>query len=347
MKPILIVEDETVMRESLRDWLTDSGYQVETAEEGEEALKTIAVQDFGLLILDLRLPGKDGLEILREARAKSPQLKGVIITAYPSVETAVEAMKEGAIDYLPKPFELNQLEKLIQETLGPVQVEIRPRVVAEEVVAEPIVVEEALGEEVTLVINDKEVKARQGMTILEAAQSIGIDIPTLCYHKKLTPYGACRLCTVEIVRGQRSRLVTSCVYLVEDGLIVKTESEPVIKIRKMLLEMMWARAPGVQAIRDYGIKYGISRTKFEVEPTFCILCGLCVRYCAEVKKKNAIGFIGRGTEREVMFFPEIASEECPECGECYSICPTGVLPSNYGLAQLPHFASSGGVYSQP
>ena len=141
-------------------------------------------------------------------------------------------------------------------------------------------------------------------------------------------------------------MVTSCVYLVEDSLIVKTESEPVIKIRKMLLEMMWARAPGVQAIRDYGIKYGINRTRFEVEPTFCILCGLCVRYCAEVKKKNAIGFIGRGTEREVMFFPEIASEECPKCGECYSICPTGVLPSNYGLAQVPHFVSSGGVYSQ-
>jgi len=346
MKPILIVEDEAVMRESLRDWLTDSGYQVETAEEGEEALKTIAVQDFGLLILDLRLPGKDGLEILREARAKSPQLKGVIITAYPSVETAVEAMKEGAIDYLPKPFELNQLEKVIQETLGPVQVEIRPKTVAEEVVAEPIVVGEALGEEVTLVINDKEVKARQGMTILEAAQSVGVDIPTLCYHKKLTPYGACRLCTVEIIRGQRSRLVTSCVYLVEDGLIVKTESEPVIKIRKMLLEMMWARAPGVQAIRDYGIKYGISRTKFEVAPTFCISCGLCVRYCAEVKKKNAIGFIGRGTEREVMFLPEIASKECPKCGECYELCPTGVLPSNYGLAQVPHFASSSGIYSQ-
>ena len=148
MKPILIVEDETVMRESLRDWLTDSGYQVETAEDGEEASKTIAEQDFGLLILDLRLPGKDGVEVLREARAKSPQLKGVIITAYPSVETAVEAMKEGAIDYLPKPFELNQLEKLIQETLGPVQVEIRPRVIAEEIVAEPTVVEEAKVEEV-------------------------------------------------------------------------------------------------------------------------------------------------------------------------------------------------------
>ena len=126
MKPVLIVDDEVVMRESLRDWLTDSGYQVEIAEEGEEALKTIAEHDFGLVILDLRLPGKDGIEVLREAKEKRPQLKGVIITAYPSAQTAVEAAKEGAIGYLPKPFDLNNLEKLIQETLGPVQVEIKP-----------------------------------------------------------------------------------------------------------------------------------------------------------------------------------------------------------------------------
>ncbi len=88
MKPILIVEDEAVMRESLRDWLPDSGYQVEIAKDGEEELKTIAVQDFGLLILDLPLPGKDGLEVLRKARAKSPQLKGIIITAYPFLQGA-------------------------------------------------------------------------------------------------------------------------------------------------------------------------------------------------------------------------------------------------------------------
>ena len=205
--------------------------------------------------------------------------------------------------------------------------------------------------EVALIINDKEVKAKEGTTILEAAQSVGIDIPTLCHHEKLAPYGACRLCTVEIVKGQRSRLVTSCVYTVEDGLIVKTESEPVIKIRKMLLELMWARAPGVQPLRDYGMRYGISgveairdygvtttKTKFEIEPTFCILCGLCVRYCAEVKKKHAIGFIGRGTEREVVFFPEIAHEECPNCKECYTICPTGALPSHYALAEAHHSA---------
>jgi len=204
--------------------------------------------------------------------------------------------------------------------------------------------------EVTLIINDEEVKAEEGMTILEAARSAGIDIPTLCYHEKLAPYGACRLCIVEIVRGQRSRLVTSCVYLVEDGLIVKTESEPVMKIRKMLLEFMWARAPGVQPLRNYGMRYGItgvqairdygtsgvSTVKFEIAPTFCILCGLCVRYCAEVKKKNAIGFIGRGTEREVVFLPEIAREECPSCKECYSLCPTGALPSHYALAEAHH-----------
>jgi len=191
--------------------------------------------------------------------------------------------------------------------------------------------------EVTLTINSKEVKAKEGMTILEAARSVGIEIPTLCYHKDLAPYGACRLCTVEIFRGQRSRLVASCVYTVEAGLVVETESEPVRKGRKMILEMLWARVPSAQVLRDYGIKYDMDRTKFDVAPTFCILCGLCVRYCAEVKKKHAIGFIGRGTEREVMFFPEIAAEECHKCWECFSLCPTGVLPSNYGLARVPHF----------
>ncbi len=171
MKPILIVEDEAIMRESLRDWLTDGGYQVETAEEGEEALKTIDEQDFEIVILDLRLPGKDGIEVLREARTKRPQLKGIIITAYPSVQTAIEAMKEGAIDYLPKPFDLNDLEKLIRETLGPVQVEIRPKAVTEEAVAEPIAVEEAKVEEViAIALEEIPVHLKQGKAHFEASQ---------------------------------------------------------------------------------------------------------------------------------------------------------------------------------
>jgi NADPH-dependent glutamate synthase beta subunit-like oxidoreductase/ActR/RegA family two-component response regulator len=148
MKPILIVDDEAIMRESLRDWLTDLGYEVETAEEGEQALKTVAEQDFGVVILDLRLPGKDGIEILKEARAKRPDLKGVIITAYPSIQTVVQAMKEGAVDYLPKPFDLDDLGRLIRGALG--EAEAAPSIaelpVVEEIGEEEAGVEEAIDE---------------------------------------------------------------------------------------------------------------------------------------------------------------------------------------------------------
>ncbi len=144
MKPVLIVEDEAIMRESLKDWLRDEGYDVETAEEGDEALQRIGEKDFAVAVLDLRLPGKDGIEVLREAMAQSPELKGIIMTAYPSVETAVEAMKIGAVDYIVKPFTPDALEKSIEEILGPVQVEVRPE---ETEVAEAISIseEEILG----------------------------------------------------------------------------------------------------------------------------------------------------------------------------------------------------------
>lgn len=190
---------------------------------------------------------------------------------------------------------------------------------------------------VSLTINNQKVATEEGTSILEAARSAGIDIPTLCYHEKLAPRGACRLCLVEITKGPRKRLVTSCVYLAEEGLKVETEAKSVVRIRKMLLELMLASSPGVKAIQDYARRYGITRSRFDVEPDFCILCGLCVRYCNEVKGKNAIGFVGRGTQRKVMFFPDIAAEECPKCGECFPLCPTGVIPSNYALAKLPHF----------
>ncbi len=121
LKPILIVDDESVLRESLRDWLTNAGYTVEAVETGEEALKLVKEQDFGVAILDLKLPGKNGLEVLRESRAQRPQLQGILITAYPSWETSVESMKLGAVDCLSKPFNLDGLEKLVQKALIPVE----------------------------------------------------------------------------------------------------------------------------------------------------------------------------------------------------------------------------------
>ena len=117
MKPILIVDDEPIVRESIRDWLQDAGYEVYTAESGEEALSLIEKQDFSVIVIDVRLPGKTGIKILTEVKQQKPQIKSIVITAYPSAELAAEAMKLGAIDYLIKPVNPDDLEKLIQGTL--------------------------------------------------------------------------------------------------------------------------------------------------------------------------------------------------------------------------------------
>lgn len=122
MKPILLVEGETIIRESLKVWLKDRGYKVETAKNGEEALKNVNKKDYGMAILELQLPDKDGIEVLKTAREKRPKMKGIIMTAYPSVQTAVEALKEGAVDYMIKPLVLNELENLLKEHLGTTQV---------------------------------------------------------------------------------------------------------------------------------------------------------------------------------------------------------------------------------
>ncbi|MBM4432636.1 MAG: response regulator [Chloroflexi bacterium] len=120
---VLIVDDEPIVRESIRDWLEDAGYQVATAETGEEALELIDRQDFSVMVLDLRLPGKTGIKVLKEVKTQRPWIKAIIITAYPSAETAEEATRLGAADYLIKPFAPDDLEKLIRETLSSVTAE--------------------------------------------------------------------------------------------------------------------------------------------------------------------------------------------------------------------------------
>ena len=187
--------------------------------------------------------------------------------------------------------------------------------------------------EITLQIDGRKVQAREGMTILEAAQSAGIFIPTLCHHEKLEPYGACRICTVEIEARGRTNLVAACLYPVEQNLVVRTRSEEVDKTRKMLLELMLAHAPDAAELQDLAQEYGADKARFEKESSFCILCGLCVRYCAEVKKKNAIGFVDRGARREISFIPEIASKECWNCKECFPLCPTEALQAAFLLTK--------------
>lgn len=180
---------------------------------------------------------------------------------------------------------------------------------------------------VTLTIDGRDVEAEKETSLLEAAKSIGISIPTLCYHPALSPFGACRLCTVEIISRGRSRLVTACNYPVEEGLEVRTSSSPVIMARKMLIELMLARAPKAKILQDLAQEYGVDKVRFKMdrEEELCILCGLCVRMCEEVVGVSAINFTKRGVEREVTVLPEISPEVCIGCGACASVCPTGLI----------------------
>ena len=187
--------------------------------------------------------------------------------------------------------------------------------------------------DIQLQIDGKTVKATQGMTVLEAAQSVNIAIPTLCHHEKLEPYGGCRVCTVEVeVRGW-TKLVAACLYPVEQDLVVRTRTEKVDRIRKMILELLMAHAPNAFELQNLAQEYGADRDRFEKEASFCIHCGLCVRYCAEVKKKYAVGFVDRGTRKEISFIPEIASKECWDCKECFPLCPTSALQAAFVLTK--------------
>ena len=191
--------------------------------------------------------------------------------------------------------------------------------------------------EILLQIDGKEVKAQKGMTLLEAARSAGIAIPTLCYHEKLEPFGGCRICIVEIESRGWTRIVVSCVYLVEENLVVRTRSEKVDRIRKMIIELLLAHAPDAFELQELAKAYGADRDRFEKEASFCIHCGLCVRYCAEVKMKNAVGFVDRGIRKEISFIPEIAARECWNCKECFPLCPTEALQAAYVLVEALAF----------
>ena len=192
---------------------------------------------------------------------------------------------------------------------------------------------------ILLQIDEREVEAKEGMTILEAARTAGIFIPTLCHHEKLEPYGACRICVVEVDARGRTNLVAACLHPVEQDLVVKTRSEKVDKTRKILLEQLLAHAPDAEVLQDLAQEYGADKNRFEKEASFCILCGLCVRYCTEVKKKNAVGFFDRGTSREISFIPEVASKECWNCKECFPLCPTSYLQAAYHLTEALAFPS--------
>jgi bidirectional [NiFe] hydrogenase diaphorase subunit len=176
-------------------------------------------------------------------------------------------------------------------------------------------------EKVNLEIDGRAVQAEQGETVLQVARSMGIKIPTLCHDDRLEDYGGCRMCVVEIeTKWGRKRLVASCVFPAEEGLKVQTATEKVKKIRRMIIELLW---PSWQL---YAEEYGVKSSRFKTGMTDCSLCGLCLRYCSDVKKQNKIYFKGRGIDRKPALV-EGAELSCRACGECFSLCGSGWIAS--------------------
>jgi heterodisulfide reductase subunit A len=180
---------------------------------------------------------------------------------------------------------------------------------------------------ITLTIDGQEIQAEEGQTILEVARQNSIEIPTLCHHPLLEPYGACRLCTVEVIRRGRSSLQTACTHPAWDGLEVKTQSPEVIAARKMILGLTLSRCPEVPAIQELARGYGIEEPPFPTEEPdeTCILCGLCVRVCNDLVKAHVLSFSDRGVNRVVgpPFLEK--TRQCIGCGACSLVCPTGAI----------------------
>ena len=192
---------------------------------------------------------------------------------------------------------------------------------------------------VKLTIDSMQFEAAEGAMVLDVANTHNIYIPTLCNHEAVSPYGACRLCTVEVsTKNGRKRLVTPCLCPVEDGMVVVTNSEKVSAHRRTLMKLLMARCPESEVVKKLAQKLGVESTPFPLEDHHnCILCALCTRVCTEVVGVSAISFVNRGVEREmgIPFFEN--TDACIACGSCAYVCPTAaIIMEDKGDTRLIH-----------
>jgi bidirectional [NiFe] hydrogenase diaphorase subunit len=176
-----------------------------------------------------------------------------------------------------------------------------------------------------LTIDDRQIQVAPGYTLLQAARENNIPIPTLCSHEALLPYGACRLCLVELVGSAGSKLVASCTYPCQEGLVVRTNSDLVVSTRRTVVELLMATGMHLPIVRALAAELDIVAPYVSLQPNDCILCGLCVRACRDIVGVGAISLTHRGMERTVSTPFKISSVDCIECGTCALVCPTGAI----------------------
>jgi aldehyde:ferredoxin oxidoreductase len=185
-------------------------------------------------------------------------------------------------------------------------------------------------QKIEITVNDKTVSAVKGSTLLPAIRQAGFDVPTLCFHKDLTPSGNCRLCIVKVEIGGKARLVTACNYPVREPMKVMTDTEDLRRHRRILAEMYLGRWPNVPRVKEIAAACGVTSSRLGSEltddnPKACILCTHCVRACREFVVEEIIDFAGRGIKRHLtMPFGEV-DRHCVGCTSCAYVCPTGAI----------------------
>ena len=185
---------------------------------------------------------------------------------------------------------------------------------------------------ITITINGKKYPADEGEILLAVAVRENIAIPHLCYEPSLDPYGACRLCMVDVARHGKHEMTTSCTLRAAEGLEVVTDTPEIVKHRSILFELYLAEAPKSEIIKTMAARYGVTKTRFlkKIDTTDllnnkCVLCGLCVRACTEIMGAGAIGFINRGPYTVVNTPYFEPTRDCFGCGACVKVCPTSAV----------------------
>ncbi len=181
---------------------------------------------------------------------------------------------------------------------------------------------------ITVNMDGAKLRTPQGVSVLDVAIEYGVCIPHLCHMSNLTDIGACRLCIVEHVSNGRSKITTSCTLEVREGMVIRSNTDRVRALRKNVAELLVAEAPNSRAIQDVALRCGVTNVRYPFRNKDCVLCGRCVRVCAEVWQAKAIGFVGRGKDRRVDFPVGIRPDFCKMRGTCVDICPMTITPCN-------------------